>query len=213
LFQDLFDNNEPAPDPIKFFSNEPEKPCPEKNGRTPLAQNENVEAPSGTSVTERMNETSHFPFVRLNEPLSADVFFSLCGELYFDEGANSLYLSTAHLLAYVYAATSEKEKMVSALYDGSLFYSENMEEIVSAAVLMMGGEKGAMMRAAFHRAEEGFKEVRTFVEVAGLEKEKYVDHIVRGKLEKRYKQYRSKIFAEQFLDLETKCKKGTSGKA
>ena len=215
LFQDLFDNNEPEPDPVKFFSKEPEGSRPNKKGKTASIEsvkNDNAEASSETDVPKEMKEASSFPFVKLSEPLSANVFLSLCGELYFDEESNSVYFSVAHLLAYIYASTSEKEKMISALYDGSLFYSENMETIVSAAVTMIGGKKGVITRAAFHRAEEGFKEVRTFVEIAGLGKEKYVDHIVRGKLEKRYKQYRSKVFAEQFLDLENECKKDTSGK-
>ena len=129
-------------------------------------------------------------------------FFDQDGVLYYDEESENYLLSVPHLLFFAYGLLEDKKSMVKALFPEN---SQPDQEKIYAFVhdmLSSSVSVKAIERGSFHRAEEGYKEVYTFAIVEGVRGGDYVDRMVRGRYDKKYKKYKVKIFAEQFLDLE-----------
>jgi hypothetical protein len=129
-------------------------------------------------------------------------FFEKGGVLYFDEETEGYLISVPHLLFFAYELLEEKTSMIDALFpensqpDQEKIYTFT-KEMLSSIVSVESIERGS-----FHRAEEGYKEVYTFAMISGLDAGSYIEYMVRGKYDKKYKKFKIKIFAEQFLDIE-----------
>ena len=128
-------------------------------------------------------------------------FFEKGGVLYFDEETERYLISIPHLLFFAYELLEEKTSMIDALFpENSQPDQEKIYTFAKEILSFVSVE--SIERGSFHRAEEGYKEVYTFAIISGLDAGNYSEYTVRGKYDKKYKKFKIKVFAEQFLDIE-----------